>query len=68
MTIVTDRSTDADALSTTLFVLGIEQGLEFIEDTPDTEALFITKDKQLYATSGLKPLLNKTNEEYTFAN
>lgn len=68
VTIVTEKSTDADALSTTLFVLGIEKGLEFIENTPDTEALFITKDKKLYATSGFKELLNKTNDSYTFAD
>lgn len=68
VTVVTKHSTDADALSTTLFVLGIEDGLKFIEDTPDTEALFISKEKKLYATSGLKELLNKTNDSYTFAN
>lgn len=68
VTIVTNRSTDADALSTTLFVLGIEDGLAFIENTPDTEALFITKDKKLYATSGFKELLTKTNDDYVFAN
>lgn len=68
VTIVTDRSTDADALSTTLFVLGIDKGLKFVENTPNTEALFITKDKKLYATSGLKQLLHKTNDSYTFAN
>lgn len=68
VTIVTNRSTDADALSTTLFVLGIDEGLKFIENTPDTEALFISKDKKLYGTSGFKKLLNKTNDSYTFAN
>ncbi|RUT48442.1 FAD:protein FMN transferase [Paenibacillus anaericanus] len=68
VTIVTNRSTDADALSTTLFVLGIEEGLKFIENTPDAEALFISKDKKLYGTSGFKKLLNKTNDSYTFAN
>ncbi|MGZ7443293.1 FAD:protein FMN transferase [Paenibacillus sp. TH7-28] len=68
VTIVTDKSTDADALSTTLFVLGIDKGLEFVENTPNTEALFITKDKKLYATSGFKQLLHKTNDSYTFAD
>ncbi|MGG4555182.1 FAD:protein FMN transferase [Paenibacillus humicus] len=68
VTIVTKHSTDADALSTSLFVLGIEDGLKFIEDTPDTEALFITKEQKLYATSGFKDMLNKTNDSYTFAN
>ncbi|AZK44926.1 FAD:protein FMN transferase [Paenibacillus lentus] len=68
VTVVTKHSTDADALSTTLFVLGIEEGLKFIEDTPDTEALFISKEQKLYATSGFKNMLNKTNDSYTFAN
>ncbi|WP_110930294.1 FAD:protein FMN transferase [Paenibacillus bouchesdurhonensis] len=68
VTVVTKHSTDADALSTTLFVLGIEDGLKFIEDTPDTEALFISKEQKLYATSGFKALLNKTNNNYTFAD
>lgn len=68
VTILTKRSTDADALSTSLFVLGVEDGLKFVENTPDTEVIFITKDKKLYATSGMKKLLNKTNEEYTFGN
>lgn len=68
VTIVTKSSADADALSTTLFVLGIEDGLKFIENTPDTEALFISKEKKLYTTSGFKELLNKTNDSYTFAN
>ncbi|MMZ69058.1 Thiamine biosynthesis lipoprotein ApbE precursor [compost metagenome] len=65
---MTNSSTDADALSTTLFVLGIKAGLAFIENTPDTEALFITKDKKLYASSGFKELLNKTNDSYEFAD
>ncbi|MNZ75310.1 Thiamine biosynthesis lipoprotein ApbE precursor [compost metagenome] len=68
VTIVTNSSTNADALSTTLFVLGIEDGLKFIENTEDTEALFISKDKKLYASSGFKEMLNKTNDNYEFAN
>lgn len=67
VTIVTKSSTEADALSTTLFVLGIEEGLKFIENTADTEALFISKEKKLYASSGFKKLLIKTNDSYSFA-
>ncbi|MBA9088341.1 thiamine biosynthesis lipoprotein [Fontibacillus solani] len=68
VTIVTNSSTNADALSTTLFVLGIEDGLKFIENTEDTEALFISKDKKLFASSGFKKMLNKTNDSYEFDN
>ncbi|MOA23394.1 Thiamine biosynthesis lipoprotein ApbE precursor [compost metagenome] len=68
VTIVTDSSTNADALSTTLFVLGIEDGLKFIENTADTEALFVSKDKKLYASSGFKDMLEKNNDSYEFAH
>ncbi len=35
----------ADALATALFVMGVEQGLAFIEKQPDTEALFIVRQE-----------------------
>ncbi|GGH37886.1 FAD:protein FMN transferase [Paenibacillus segetis] len=68
VTIVTDRSTDADTMDTGLVLLGIEEGLKFVEKIPNAEVLFITKDKKLYASPGFKQMLNKTNDSYTFAN
>lgn len=53
VTIVTASSAEADALSTTCFLLGLEEGLALIESLPDTEALFITKDGVLHPSSGL---------------
>lgn len=67
VTIIADSSTAADTMDTSLLIMGIEDGLKFAEEN-NTEALFITKDKQLYATPGFKELLNKTNDEYTYAN
>ena len=54
VTIVCPRSTDADALSTSCFVLGLEKGLDLIESLPDTEALFIGDDGTMTASSGLQ--------------
>lgn len=68
VTIITDRSLDADTMDTSLLIMGIEEGLKFAEDTPNMEVLFITKDKKLYASPGFKEMLNKTNDEYAFAN
>ncbi|MDQ0089307.1 thiamine biosynthesis lipoprotein [Paenibacillus anaericanus] len=68
VTIITDRSTDADTMDTALVLLGIEEGLKFVENIPNAEVLFITKDKKLYASSGFKEMLNKTNDSYTYAN
>lgn len=65
LTILTDKSIDADGLSTSVYALGIEKGLKFIENLEHTEALFITKDKKLYASSGFLKLLEKTNDDYT---
>lgn len=54
VTIVTDSSTDADALSTSVFVLGLEKGRELVEALEGVEAVFITDDKKVYVTDGLK--------------
>lgn len=53
-TIVADSSTDGDALSTATFVLGLEEGMKLVESLPGVDALFVTKDKKVYITSGLK--------------
>lgn len=42
----------ADALSTAVFVLGAERGLELARQMPGTDALLITKDGQITATPG----------------
>lgn len=42
-----------DALSTTLFVLGLEQGMQLIERVSGYEAIFIDADHRLYFSSGL---------------
>ena len=56
VTIVTDSSTDADALSTACFVLGLTDGMTLIESLDRTEALFITDDYELHYSSGLQEL------------
>ncbi len=45
-TIVSNRSIDCDALSTTTFLLGIEQGLDLINRMEDFEVMFITEDME----------------------
>lgn len=42
----------ADALSTTLFVLGAKRGIEFLRGYPGTDALLILKDGRRVATTG----------------
>ncbi len=53
VTIICDQSMDGDALSTTCFALGLEDGLSLIESLPNTEAIFVTKDETIYSSSGI---------------
>lgn len=52
VTILSSSSMEGDALSTTCFVLGLEKGMELIESLPGTEAIFITDDGSIHASSG----------------
>ena len=54
VSIVTKKSVDGDALSTATFDKGLRGGMAFIEKQKDAEAIFITKDKKVYVSSGLK--------------
>lgn len=64
VTIVTTSSTDADALSTAVFSMGLEDGLAFVESLDDVEAVFITEAKQVVASSGLRDVLVLTLPDY----
>jgi len=50
--VVASTGTEADALSTAVFVLGYEKGLKLIESTQGTAALFVLKDGRVLATDG----------------
>ncbi|GFZ32741.1 FAD:protein FMN transferase [Clostridium zeae] len=63
-TIISDNSIDGDGLSTGIFILGVEKSLEILETVDGIDGIFITKDKKIYATEGIKKLLTITNEEF----
>ena len=52
VTVVADKAVDADALATSVFVLGPGAGLELIEKIDDTEALMVTKNKTVLKSKG----------------
>ena len=52
VTVICQRSADADALSTVCLLLGQEKGLELIEALPGTEAVFVSDDGTVTASSG----------------
>lgn len=68
VSIISSSSILGDALSTTAFGLGLEDGLKLIEDTKDVDAIFITKDKKIYLTSSIKNKFKLTDNSFTIAN
>lgn len=62
-TIVGDNSMQADALSTAVFILGVEKGMELIKNFKGLEAIFITQDKKVHITEGLKKNFIFDNEK-----
>ncbi len=64
VTVVSPTATEADALSTGLFVLGIQAGLEVLEETPGTEVVFIPdRDPiEIWLTPGMKKVFTAVPE------
>lgn len=54
-----------DALSTLIYIMGLEKGMEYVESRDDLEALFVTYDYKVYPSSGF-PEYEITSSEYNF--
>ena len=67
ITIVTPLGITADAWSTLAFSAGLFKGMEMLESIDDIEGLFITKDKKIYASSGLKDSFKLISTDFTLA-
>ena len=59
VTIFSDSSMEGDALSTTAFVLGTENGLRLIESLEGVEAVFIARDRTVTYSSGAEAYIVK---------
>jgi thiamine biosynthesis lipoprotein len=57
VTIVTGRSVLADGLSTGVFILGPERGMQLIEKLPDVEGVIVSDTNHVLISSGLKDRL-----------
>ncbi|SCG83972.1 Thiamine biosynthesis lipoprotein apbE [Proteiniborus sp. DW1] len=65
VSIIADKSIDADGLSTTVFALGLEKGAEIIKSLDGVDAIFVDKAKNVYITEDIKNSLTITNDEFT---
>lgn len=62
VTMVLNSSTDGDILSTALFILGPEKGLELLKKYPGAEAIMVTTDGKVITSPGLAGKVEITNE------
>lgn len=59
VTVVTKDSGEADYLSTTLFILPWDKGLEYLKGLGNAEALWVFPDGTVKATDGMRAMLKK---------
>ncbi|MDF2678524.1 MAG: thiamine biosynthesis protein ApbE [Bacillota bacterium] len=65
VTIITASSTEGDGIDTAILLMGLEKGLEFVKSQKDMEAIFVTKDKEIYLTPEIKTNFKLTNKAFT---
>lgn len=66
VTIISESGFLSDALSTACFVMGLDDGMKYAQKK-GVEAVFITEDRQVYVTKGIKKSFNIKEESYTLA-
>lgn len=64
VTVLTGESIDADALSTTLFLLGEKKGMALVKRLDQVEAIFVTKTNDIVLSEGAKELFTFDEERY----
>lgn len=64
VSVISENSITADALSTAIFVMGLEKGMEYVKKIPGTEAVFITKENEIFTTAGIRENIIFVNPAY----
>lgn len=64
VTIISAESMTADAMSTTVFSLGLESGLELAERMDEVEAVIVMESGDIYLTAGLRDVFKLTDSSF----
>ncbi|WP_423738977.1 FAD:protein FMN transferase [Clostridium cibarium] len=67
-TIISDNSIDGDGLSTGVYIMGLDKALDLIESIKGVDAIFITNDKNVFVTSGIRHNFKLSNTEFIYNN
>jgi len=65
VSIIADMSIDADALSTVLFVLGVEEGIELINQLDGVEGIYVTNESTVIMSEGAEAMITITAETFS---
>ena len=55
VTVIANTATRTDALTKSVFIMGAEAGIEFINTLPDVDAVAVTPDGKVFYSRGLSP-------------
>jgi len=64
ISIISASAIDGDALSTVIYTMGLDAGMEMVESINGVEAIFITRDKTIYVSTGASEIFDKRNSGY----
>jgi thiamine biosynthesis lipoprotein len=64
VSIISENSFDADALSTAIYVMGLGKGMKFIENMENVYVMFITEELDVYLSSGLKEIVTINDSDF----
>lgn len=64
VTILSEKSTDGDALATIALLMGLEEGKRLINGLDGYEAIFVTKQNEIFSTPQIEDQFKLTNTDY----
>ncbi|HOV94665.1 MAG TPA: FAD:protein FMN transferase [Spirochaetales bacterium] len=68
VSIVTESSIDADALSTSVFALGLDKGMKLVESLKDVYAIFIDSNNKVYLSPGTNKIFTLTDNKFSLSD
>lgn len=67
VSIVAGRSIDADGLSTSVFALGLVNGMKLVKSLPGVYAIFVDDKDRVFLSPGANKIFSLTNKGYTLS-
>ncbi|GAA0360872.1 FAD:protein FMN transferase [Alkalibacterium iburiense] len=64
LSIIADNATDADALANIAFSLGVEDGLDYINNLDGVDVIYITNDSKVYASDNIVEDVNISDDDF----